>query len=119
MEFIYWENDSGKSPVYDFMRKQGDKKATKLDILISDLGKWEFPVLLRTQKVKKLDDDLYEVRLPAGGDKYRFLFPIRKGFGFLVEAFKKTTQKTPPQHMKTARERTKILDKQISEGRIN
>lgn len=118
MEIELWANGDGTCYAGDFIRAQGDIVAIKIETLLIDLQKATLLALLRVQKVKKIVKDLYEIRIKIHNVHYRFLFVVRKNKAWILEAFKKKTNKTPPRYIETALRRTVILDGQIERNLI-
>jgi len=110
MEFELWKNENGVCYAEKFIKDQPDVVALKIIILLEDLSKFDFFVLLNKEKVKKIEKDIYEVRLKIQGDFYRFLFVIRGNKAWILEAFKKKTNKTPRKHVENARNRMLSLN---------
>lgn len=109
IEFILWKNNTGRCYVGDFIEEQGGKIAFEILTLLEDLQRYDFDILLRNEKIKKITKDIYEIRLNVHSDKYRFLFGIHNSSGHIVEAFKKKTQKTPLKYIKNAEDRMFIV----------
>ena len=113
MEFELWENENKVCYAGDFIKDQSSIVALKITTLLEDISKFDFLVLLRKEKVKKIEKEIYEIRFKIQRDPYRFLFVIRKNKGWIVEAFKKKTNKTPRKYIDNAKNRISSLDQQL------
>ena len=102
----YYLNQRGESPVKNFLQEQDKRVKAKvldaIDILI------ESGPLLKPPYMKKLDKDLYELRIKSTVAVRVFYSPIT-GVYYLLHAFVKKTQKTPDREMKIALDRIKEL----------
>lgn len=102
----YYETAGGKRPVEAFLKSQEVPKGDRDEILaaMKDVQRNGLPV------ARHLSGDLYEVR--ADGDRviYRVLFAAEGEESqvlLALSAFKKKTQKTPPEEIKLAIRRLK------------
>ena len=102
----YYLNQRGESPVKNFLQEQDKRVKAKvldaIDILI------ESGPFLKPPYMKKLDKDLYELRIKSTVAVRVFYSPIT-GVYYLLHAFVKKTQKTPDREMKIALDRIKEL----------
>ena len=102
----YYLNQRGESPVKNFLQEQDKRVKAKvldaIDILI------ESGPFLKPPYMKKLDKDLYELRIKSTVAVRVFYSPIT-GVYYLLHAFVKKTQKTPDREMKVALDRIKDL----------
>ena len=102
----YYLNQRGESPVKNFLQEQDKRVKAKvldaIDILI------ESGPFLKPPYMKKLDKDLYELRIKSTVAVRVFYSPIT-GVYYLLHAFVKKTQKTPDREMKVALDRIKEL----------
>jgi len=118
IEIDYWQDENGKSYVKNFILDQGSVVSSKLIVLIDDLQKFPLNSLIRVGKVLKLHldfYDLYEIRLRCNKVWYRFLFVIRDNVAYLLEGFKKQSNKTPHRYIETAIQRSRTLDYQLNQ----
>lgn len=67
-------------------------------------GRLEFP------DSKKLDKNLYEIRVKCQGAYRGFYAYFRKNSAIVLHCFRKKTQKTPAKNMKTAKRRLKYYE---------
>lgn len=104
-EVIFYESDSGRIPVEEFLDTLSSKQALKLAWVINLVEDME---VVPTQYFQKMvsTDELWEIRAKVAGDIFRILgfFDGRK-LVVLSHAFQKKTQKTPRQAIRIAEER--------------
>src|SRR5258706_1339692 len=108
---LFFETNEGKSPVYDFIKKQQPQarsKITHLTDLLSQYGN-----MLGLPHSKVLGDGLHELRI-RGKEEIRifYCFMQQKTICFL-HAFKKQTQKTPLKELHIALQREKEVIKRV------
>lgn len=97
-----YETPAGRRPVKDFLGTLSDDDAAQVVAAMQDVAE------IGKSEARQLDGDIWEVR--ADGDKviYRVLFANVGSKGRILlalEAFKKKTQKTPPQTIALAKKR--------------
>ena len=103
---FYYQTESGRYPVKEFMFEQDKKTHTRIRhsiTLLSQKGPF-----LKPPYMKKLQRDLYELRI-KGQIAIRIFYSPKKDAYFLLHAFKKKTQKTPSRELKTAIDRMKEI----------
>jgi len=106
-KIAFYETESGKCPVEEFLDTLSPKQAKKAAWvlrLIEDLPS------VSTKYFKKLvnTDDIWEVRVGYSNDIFRFLgFLDGNKLVILNHAFQKKTQKTPHREIKIAEVRKK------------
>ncbi|MEK7559201.1 MAG: type II toxin-antitoxin system RelE/ParE family toxin [Patescibacteria group bacterium] len=93
-------------PVKDFIEEQDQSTEAKINNSIRLLI--DYGPFLKPPDVKKLQNKLYELRIP-GKPAIRIFYTIINSQYYLLHAFKKKTQKTPPREMKTAIDRMKEI----------
>ena len=106
-EIVFYETESGHCPVEKFLDSLPAKQAKKVTWVLRLIE--ELPIV-PVNYFKKLvnTDDIWEVRVSQGGDIFRLLgFLDGTNLIVLNHAFRKKTQKTPLQVIKTAEERKK------------
>lgn len=106
-EILFYESESGKSPVIEFIEKLSSKDAQKTTWVLKLIQ--ELPSV-PTKYFKKLvnTDNIWEVRISSGNNIYRILsFFDGENLIILNHAFHKKTQKTPRKAIKTAEKRKK------------
>ena len=113
MDFEAWQNSNGRSYFKDFLRDEGGGRALKLTDMVTQMERYSLQALLSSGDVKLLRQGLYEIRIHIEKIWYRFLFVIRLDRGWILLAFRKQSNKTPPRHIDTALNRAAELDIQI------
>jgi len=104
-EILFYRTENGRSPIQDFMDALSSKQAQKAAWtmrLVEDLNS------VPGQYFQKMVNtaDLWEIRVKAGSDIFRFLgFLDGAKLVVLSHAFQKKTQKTPQQAIRLAEER--------------
>ena len=100
----YYETDSGRQPVAGWIDGRSASERAKVSWILARLSESGF--LLGPPWLKKLDDDIWEVRVRHAGSQLRVLFYLRRRDTFvLLHAFSKKTQTTPKRMLDTARAR--------------
>ena len=104
-EVTFYETETGRSPVEEFLDTLSTKQALKSAWVIKLVEDMEVVPAQYFQKMSSTDD-LWEIRVTVAGDIFRFLgfFDGRK-LVVLSHAFQKKTQKTPRQAIELAEER--------------
>lgn len=98
----FFQTSRGNYPVKDFIQQQDE--ATYAKILLSiNLLKDNGP-FLKPPYIKKLQNKLYELRIP-GKITIRIFYTIHNSEYYLLHAFKKKSQKTPLKELKLAIDR--------------
>ena len=100
----FFQTARGNYPVQEFIEEQD--KATKTKIGHSVRLLIDYGPFLKPPDIKKLQDKLYELRIP-GKTAIRILYTITGGEYYLLHGFKKKTQKTPARELKVAIDRIK------------
>ena len=114
--FDWIKRDDGTSEFEDFLDSLPDKDAAKLLAIIAKTEDHGLLVAKRMKWVKKLDDNLYELRSKQGKDIQRALYFQKIGNHFLItHGFTKKDQKTP----RTEIEHAKEIRKRFFEGEKN
>lgn len=102
----FFQTARGTLPVKEFMEAQNDEIYTKILRSIKLLGVGG--PFLRPPYAKKIDRDLYELRI-RGQEQVRIFYTKTVEGYFLLHAFKKKTQKIPKRELKIAIDRMKEL----------
>ena len=102
----YFQSVRGDWPVKDFVEAQDKSTQTKITHSVRLLV--DYGPLLKPPDIKKLQNKLYELRIP-GKVSVRIFYTVAGGVYYLVHAFKKKTQKTPAKELKVALDRIKGL----------
>lgn len=106
-EIQFYETETGKFPVIDFLEDLSPKDAQKAAWVLNLIE--ELPTI-PSKFFKKLvnTEDLWEVRIASGNNIYRILgFFDGERLIVLNHTFQKKTQKTPKQAIKLAEQRKK------------
>lgn len=102
----FFQTARGDRPVEDFTKEQNETTYAKIlnaILLLRNGGPF-----LKPPYIKKLQDKLYELRV-SGTVAIRILYTIHNNEYYLLHAFKKQTQKTPPKESKVAIDRIKEI----------
>lgn len=102
----FFQKARGEFPVEEFIKEQDE--ATYAKILHSILLLKINGPFLKPPYIKKLQDDLYELRI-SGKNAIRIFYTFFENEYYLLHAFKKKSQKTPEKELKTAIDRMKEL----------
>jgi phage-related protein len=105
--FVYfYQSESGNEPVREWLKELGaeDRKTIGEDIKTVELG-WPVGMPL----VRKMDADLWEIRIDLPRRIARVLFTVAGNRMFLLHGFIKKSQRTPEIDLKLARIRLKHL----------
>jgi phage-related protein len=104
-EVIFYESDTGRIPVEEFLDTLSSKQALKVAWVINLVEDMEVVPTPYFQKMMSTDD-LWEIRAKVAGDIFRILcFLDGRKLVVLSHAFQKKTQKTPRQAIRLAEER--------------
>ncbi len=103
---FYFQTSRGGYPVRDFIEQQD--KATQTKIARSIRLLIDYGPFLKPPDIKKLQNKLYELRIP-GKTAIRIFYTIVSGEYYLLHVFKKKTQKTPKREIKVAVDRIKEI----------
>ena len=101
-KIIEYEITRGERPVAEFIKKQQSQAIAKIAHLIDLLE--IHGSLLGMPHAKKLDANLYELRL-RGKEEIRIIYGFKGKIIYLLHGFKKQKQKTPRKEIETARRR--------------
>ena len=104
-EINFYETESGKSPVIDFLNSLTGKQAQKITWVLELV---EETSIIPKQYFKKLinTEDIWEVRITFAGDIFRLLGFFEEDGNFIItNGFAKKTQKTPQKEIKLAEDR--------------
>lgn len=98
----FFQTVRGDCPVKEFIKEQDE--ATYAKILRSILLLKNHGPYLKPPYIKKLQDELYELRI-SGKIAIRIFYTRRHDGYYLFHAFKKKSEKTPSRELKTALDR--------------
>jgi phage-related protein len=106
LQVKFYITDAGNEPVRDWLKSlsKDERQIIGEDIKTVQIG-WPLGIPL----VEKIDKDLWEVRsnLPSGWG--RVIFTLKSNIMVLLHGFYKKSNKIPPDELKTAKNRLKIL----------
>ena len=110
-EVEFYDLPDGSEPHADFINSQSTKMATKILWTIDLLE--EFGPALREPYSKKIDDEIFELRMKVGSDITRVMYFFIAGKkAVLTNGFLKKTQGTPQSEIDLARKyRKDYLDR--------
>jgi phage-related protein len=113
VHFDWIQRDDGTSEFEDYLDSLPDKDAEKLLAIISMVEDHGLVIASRMRWIKKLEDDLYELRSKQGSDIQRTIYFQRIGTEYLItHGFTKKSQKTPRSEI----EHAKAMRKKFLEG---
>ena len=98
----FFQTTRGTCPVKEFIKEQDETTYSK--ILHSIITLRDYGPYLKPPYMKKLQNKLYELRI-SGKIAVRIFYTICNGEYYLLHAFKKKSQKTPPREIKVALDR--------------
>jgi phage-related protein len=101
----FFKTDGGTEPVRDWLRELSaiDRKTIGEDIKTVQFG-WPLGMPL----VRKMEKDLWEVRVHLDGRIARVLFTVSGGKIVLLHGYIKKSQATPQPDLKLAKDRMRI-----------
>ena len=99
----FFQNQRGDSPVEEFIKQQDESTYAKI-IHSIDLVK-NNGILLRPPYVKKIRNNVWELRI-SGKNAIRIFYCIFNNKFYFLHAFKKKTNKTPLKEIKIALDRS-------------
>lgn len=102
----FFQTARGNYPVQGFIDDQDMATGAKITSYI-DLLESHGPYL-KPPYIKKIYNKLYELRI-SGKVAVRIFYTIRNGEYYLLHAFKKKSQKTPPREIKVALDRMREI----------
>jgi phage-related protein len=103
---MFFRTSSGREPVREWLKGQTDdiKKSVGTDIGVVE---WQWPVGMPL--VRKLDENLWEVRTHLSAGISRVFFTIYENNMVLLHAIIKKSQKTPQEDLELAKKRRNIV----------
>ncbi len=102
----FFQTSRLESPVENFIKEQD--KTTHAKILHAILLLKNNGPLLKPPYIKKLQNNLYELRI-SGNIAVRIFYTKKDGEYHLIHAFKKKSQQTPLKEIRTALDRMKKI----------
>lgn len=103
---IFYQNSRGEKVVKEFLETEGESLMAKVDSKIKLLQ--EYGPFLGMPHSKKLDSQLYELRI-RGKNEIRIFYAFIRNKICLLHVFKKKTQETPKREMELAHQRLNTL----------
>jgi len=102
LRVVFYRTEAGNEPVREWLKslKREDRKAIGEDVKTAQYG-WPLGMPL----IRKLEPGLWEVRSHIAQGIARILFTVDEGVMVLLHGFVKKSQKTPPDDLRTARQR--------------
>lgn len=102
MRVIYYKQENGKCPVYDFIENQDFKMKSKIFLTINLLE--EYGTRIDKRYSKYLEDGIFELRISYGSNITRILYFFIKGDRVvLTNGFVKKTMLTPRKEIKLSK----------------
>lgn len=96
-KFEIYQDKNGKSEFIDFINDLPPKDADKLLSVISNIQEIGLLTAIRQEWVKRLDQDIFEIRSKTSTNIQRALYFQKVGSVYMItHGFTKKTQKTPP-----------------------
>jgi phage-related protein len=105
---VFYKTGPGKEPVREWLR---DLSNEEKKIIGKDITKMQLLWPIGLPLVKKLDDNLWELRSDLDNRTARILFAFYKNQMVLLHGFIKKSQKTPKRDMDLARQRKAVFKK--------
>ena len=102
----FYRTGEGREPVRDWLKRLSDVERRAVGDEIRTV-QFSWPVGMPV--VRKLEADLWEVRVRCRGRALRVLFAVYAGEGVLLHGFAKQSQKTPRKDLELARSRLAAL----------
>jgi phage-related protein len=103
----YVELPNGKVPARDFVDSLDDKTAARIDAFVERLR--TYGILMQGKFVKKLTDDIFELRVKQFDRIFRVLFFYQPGMLIVITSgFQKKTDQTPRNEITRAEQLRKL-----------
>lgn len=111
MEIIIPDKHKYGQQVKDFLGLSLDKvKLFEAYEKMEMYGKFSSLELIKTHKIEKIEEDLYELRVPIAKVKLRFFGVLSGDKLFLIHVFKKKSKKIPKKELEKAKNKTLTFD---------
>lgn len=105
VSFDHVRSKDGNSKFEDFLVSLPDKDRAKFQTVTENIMEKGMIVALKMEWVKKIEDDLYEIRSDFGNNRQRALFFKKGNNEFIItHGFTKKTKKTPEKEKRLARQ---------------
>ena len=112
-KFEFYERPNGHNEFQEFLESLPEKDQNKLLTLIYNVQEHGVLVAIKMKWVKKLEDNLFELRSEVGNNIQRALYFHFTGSKYIItHGFSKKTQKTPKKEIVRAIE----IRKEFEEG---
>lgn len=111
MEVYYWQNESGRMPVYEFVTEQSPDARQRIMKTVEYLADRGLKLMISPSRMKQFKGykNLYELKIDWRGIFYRIIFCVVNGAAHLLVAFKKKDNRTTERYIKTALNRQRAL----------
>lgn len=109
LQVLFYKTLGGKEPVRQWLRSD-DLSSTERKIIGEDIKTVQLGWPLGMPLVRKLDTDLWEVRIRLPNRIARILFTQRENNIVLLHGFIKKSEKTPVDDLKLAKRRLESID---------
>ncbi|PIE46474.1 MAG: hypothetical protein CSA42_08385 [Gammaproteobacteria bacterium] len=104
-KILFYKRENGESPIEDFLDALNTKQALKVTWVLNLIEEHDIVPITYFKKLVNTDD-IWEVRVQCGNDKFRFLcFKYENRIIVLTNGFQKKTQKTPKSEIILAEKR--------------
>lgn len=104
ISFEFAKRKDGSSEFEDFIKSLPKKDSAKIMATIAKIKKYGFETAKRMEWVKKLDDNLYEIRSKVSSNIQRIIYFQFSGNRYIItHGFTKKTQKTPKNEIEHAK----------------
>ena len=111
LEVRHYVTASGRDLIAEFLDELPAKAAAKCSAMIERLESGE---LYRFPKNRtRIRSGIWELRIPYGGEQYRFLYAVEQGVVYILAAVHKKTQKLTDRDVQLAEQR---LREMLSDG---
>ncbi|HIB1875197.1 TPA: type II toxin-antitoxin system RelE/ParE family toxin [Enterococcus faecium] len=112
-KFEFYERPNGHNEFMEFLEQLPEKDQDKLLAVIQNVQEYGLLVARKMKWVKKLEDNLFELRSELGNNIQRALYFHWVDSRYIVtHGFSKKTQKTPPKEILRALEIRKEFEEE-------
>jgi phage-related protein len=108
MEIIIFRTAAANSPLQEYLESLDKKTRKKVAWAMDRLEKEGFN-LLKTGIFSKVDDDLYELKIPYNGMQHRVMCGWINSIMYAVDGFAKKDQKLKKTDINRSQERIKLI----------
>lgn len=116
-KFEFYERPNGHNEFIEFFEQLPEKDQKKMLAVIANVEEHGILIAQKMKWVKKLGDNLFELRSGIGGNIQRALYFHWLGSKFIItHGFTKKTQKTPIQEISKAIEIRKEFEEEIKDA---